>query len=202
MGKNTAIEIQEMAKNIDIKKASEEVFNWLIDNVEQYIDNKETVFSLYFPVNKVELQKMDQIFNLGSLYLNFEDEKWSKEERECIKGLDAVVELIKKEMISNKELLEKLFVRLVYYYEMVAFSMKTGPVIQDMDGYVSINKFFYEPIGMDITVTKRFNKKNPDGTLEATDKKPEVIKKEHIPEGFVIEIEIKKWPKQKVVSMF
>lgn len=201
MAKNTTSEIKEMAKNIDIKKASEEVLNWLIDNVEQYIDNKETVFSLYFPVNKVELQKMDQIFNLGSLYLNFENDK-IKEERECIKVLDNVVELIKKEIIANKDLLEKLFARLIYYYEMIAFSIKTGPVIQPMDGYVSINKFFYEPIGMDVTVTKRFNKMNPDGTLQPTDKKPEVVKKEHIPEGFVVEIEIKKWPKQNITSMF
>jgi hypothetical protein len=190
-----------MTKNIDIKKAAEEMLNWLIEHVEEYIDNKETVFSLYFPVNKTELEKMDQIFNLGSLYLNFENEK-IKEERECIKGLDEVVELIRKEIIGNKDLLEKLFKKLIYYYEMIGFSMKTGPVIQEMDGYVSVNKFFYEPIGMDITVTKRYNKMNPDGTLVAAEKKPEVVKKEHIPEGFVVEIEIKKWPKQVVSSMF
>ena len=71
MEKNTATEIQEMAKKIDIKKASEEMLNWLIENVENYIDNKETIFSLYFPVNKTELQNMDQIFNLFYLYKNF-----------------------------------------------------------------------------------------------------------------------------------
>ena len=201
MGKITSTEIQKLAKKIDIKKASEEMLCWLIDNVEQYIDNKETVFSLYFPVDKVNLDKMDQIFNLGSLYQNFENEK-IKEERECIKELDDVVELIKKEMVGNKELLEKLFKKLVYYYEMIGFNIKTGPVIQDMDGYIIIKKFFYEPIGMDLTVTKRYNKMNTDGTLSAADKEPEIIKKEHIPEGFVVEIEIKKWPKQKIVSMF
>ena len=201
MGKITSTEIQKLAKKIDIKKASEEMLGWLIDNVEQYIDNKETVFSLYFPVDKVNLDKMDQIFNLGSLYQNFENEK-IKEERECIKELDDVVELIKKEMVDNKDLLEKLFKKLVYYYEMIGFNIKTGPVIQDMDGYIIIKKFFYEPIGMDLTVTKRYNKMNTDGTLSAADKEPEIIKKEHIPEGFVAEIEIKKWPKQKIVSMF
>ena len=201
MGKITSTEIQKLAKKIDIKKASEEMLGWLIDNVEQYIDNKETVFSLYFPVDKVNLDKMNQIFNLGSLYQNFENEK-IKEERECIKELDDVVELIKKEMVDNKDLLEKLFKKLVYYYEMIGFNIKTGPVIQDMDGYIIIKKFFYEPIGMDLTVTKRYNKMNTDGTLSAADKEPEIIKKEHIPEGFVVEIEIKKWPKQKIVSMF
>ena len=105
MGKITSTEIQKLAKKIDIKKASEEMLGWLIDNVEQYIDNKETVFSLYFPVDKVNLDKMDQIFNLGSLYQNFENEK-IKEERECIKELDDVVELIKKEMVDNKDLLK------------------------------------------------------------------------------------------------
>jgi len=201
MGKNTSAEIIEMSKNIDITKASEEMLIWLIDNVDNYIDNKETIFSLYFPVDKTNLDKMDQIFNLGSLYQNFENEK-IKEERECIKKLDDVVELIKKEMMGNKDLLEKLFKKLVYYYEMIGFSLKTGPVIQDMDGYVSVNKFFYEPIGMDLTVTKRYQKKKADGTLEMTDKKPEIVKKEHIPEGFVVEIEIKKWARQKTVSMF
>ena len=201
MGKNTSTEIQELAKNIDIKKASEEMLNWLIDNVENYIDNKETVFSLYFPVDKVKLQNMDQIFNLGSLYQNFENEK-IKEERECIKGLDDVVELVKKEMMGDKILLEKLFKRLVYYYEMIGFSVKSGPVIQDMDGYIIVKKFFYEPIGMDLTVTKKYNKMSEDGTLVASDKQSEIVKKEHIPEGFVVEIEIKKWAKQKIVSMF
>ena len=200
MDKKTATEIQEKAKNINIKKASEEMLNWLTNNVEEYIDNKETIFSLYFPVDKSKLQNMDQIFNLGSLYLNFEN-KVIKEERECIKILDDVVENVKKEMVGNKELLEKLFKKLVYYYEMVAFSMKSGPIIQDMDGYIKINKFFYEPIGMDIVVTKRYQKKKEDGTLEMTDKAPEVVKKEHIPEGFVVEIEIKKWTRQNVVSM-
>ena len=201
MDTNKAIEIQDKSKTIDVKKASEEMLNWLINNVEEYIDNKETIFSLYFPVDKDKLVNMDQIFNLGSLYSNFE-EKVIKEERECIKILDDVVENVKKEMVDNKELLEKLFKKLVYYYEMVAFSMKTGPIIQDMDGYVKINKFFYEPIGMDIIVTKRYQKKKEDGTLEMmTDRAPEVVKKEHIPEGFVIEIEIKKWARQNVVSM-
>jgi len=201
MGISMISETQKQASNIDVKKASGEMLNWLIDNVEQYIDNKETIFSLYFPVDKVNLDKMDQIFNLGSLYGNFEN-KNIKEERECIKILDAVVELIKKEMTENKILLDKLFKKLVYYYEMIGFSINSGPVIQDMDGYVSIKKFFYEPIGMDLTVTKRYNKMNADGTLEAADKKPEIIKKEHIPEGFVVEIEIKKWPKQNITSMF
>jgi len=201
MHENIVAETQRKSNSINAKKASEEMLNWLADNVEEYIDNKETIFSLYFPVDKVSLGKMDQIFNLGSLYLGFEGGK-VKEERECLDVLDKVVELIKKEMCNNKELLEKLFKKLVYYYEMIGFSIKSGPVIQEMDGYVSVNKFFYEPIGMDVTVTKRYNRMNPDGTLVASDKKPEVVKKEKIPEGFVVEIEIKKWPKQKVVSMF
>lgn len=201
MKKKTALEIIEMSKDINIGKASEEMLNWLIDNVDNYIDNKETIFSLYFPVDKTNLENMDQVFNLGSLYQNFENNK-IKEERECIKKLDDIVELIKKEMASNKNLLEKLFKKLVYYYEMIGFSLKTGPVIQDMDGYIVINKFFYEPIGMDLTVTKRYQKKTADGTLEMTNKKPEIVKKEHIPEGFVVEIEIKKWAQQKIVSMF
>ena len=197
MNKNTLL---EQSKNIDVKKAAEEILTWIINNVENYIDNKETVFSLYFPVDKIKMQNMDHIFNLGSLYLKFENEKIN-EERECIKFLDDMVELVKKEMVSDKDLLAKLFKKLIYYYEMIAFSIKTGPIIQEMDGYVNINKFFYEPIGMDIIVTKRYQKKKADGSLEMTDKEPEVVKKEHIPEGFVVEIEIKKWPKQNIVSM-
>ena len=218
MKKKNALEIQEMAKSIDVSKAAKEMLTWLTDNVDNYIDNKETVFSLYFPVDKKNLDTMDQIFNLGSLYQKIEkdEDNWdavlkkskafnkekAEQERECIKKLDAVVELIKNEMAGNKDLLEKLFKKLIYYYEMTGFSIKSGPVIQDMEGYVTVNKFFYEPIGMDLTVTKRYQRKNADGTLEMTDKKPEIVKKEHIPEGFVVEIELKKWQKQKIVSMF
>lgn len=201
MEKNIIDKLQKRVKNIDIKKSAVEILSWLIDNVEQYIDNKETVFSLYFPIKKDNMPNMNQTFNLGSLYLEFEKEKL-KNERECLKILDDIVNLIKQEIIDNKELLEKLFKRLIWYYEMIGFNMKTGPVIQEMDGYVSINNFFYEPIGLDIIVTKKYNKQLPDGTLIESDKKPEIIKKEHIPEGFVVEIEIKKWAKQNITSVF
>src|ERR1035437_4695271 len=117
MKNEKVLEILELAKSIDANKAAEEILTWLVDNVDNYIDNKETVFSLYFPVDKKNLDAMDQIFNLGSLYQKIEkdEDNWdavlekskpfnkekAAEERECIRKLDAVVELIKNEMAGN-----------------------------------------------------------------------------------------------------
>ena len=194
---------QESITKIDLKKAAEELLNWLIDNVEQYIDNKETIFSLYFPVDKEKMAKMDNLFALGSLYLLLNDDNIKKgKDLKCMKFLDESVAKIKQIASEESELKTKLFRKLIYYYEMIGFNVKTGPVIQDMDGYVKIVTFLFEPIGLDIVVTKKYNKKLPDGSLVDSDKASEVVKKEHIPEGFVLEMELKKWPKHGITSVF
>jgi len=193
-------QIKDKSQNINVKEAASEVLNWLINNVEEYIDNKETIFSLYFPIDKIQLENLPNVLNLGSLYLTMDKED-IQDETKCMDFLNNITNLVKTEIINNKELLDKLFKKLIYYYEMISFSFQTGPVIREMDGYVTINKFFYEPIGLDVTVTKKYNRLTSDGTMETTDKEPEVVKQTRIPEGFVIELEIKSWPKQNVGSV-
>ena len=44
--KKTIEEIEELSKNIDTNKAADEVIQWLVDNVSNYIDNKEKEFRI------------------------------------------------------------------------------------------------------------------------------------------------------------
>lgn len=196
------IDCEGFEGNIDTKGIAKEILQWLIDCVEEYIDNKETVFPIYFPVNSEVIQKMEKTNALGNIYLKvLEGKNSDSKKRKVIDRLDEIVKEIKEIMSKDKESLENLYKRMVWYYEMVGFNKATGPIIQEMEGYVAINQFVFESIGLDICVTKKYQKLTKDGRLIESDKAPEIVKQEHVPEGFTIEIEIKKWPKITSTSL-
>jgi len=184
------------ADKLDPEKMATETLGWLIANVENYIDNAETAFLIYFTYDVLEESKLHELKRLQELYYAIPDSDEEDEEpvpqediEEMIQNLDGVLEQATKLMTQDKKEMQALFKRLIYYYEMVGFSKLTGPIIKEFDGHVQINHFVYEPVSMPITVTRRM-KKMVDGELLETEIPDEVVSEYTVPEGYSLEIEI------------
>jgi len=184
---------------IDTKKVATEVLDWSIKNVESYIDNKETVFLIYFTYDILEEEGLLELKKLQDLYYgipNAEGENDNDDTRamllSMLDSVDAVVEAVKIAMEENSEKMAELFKRIIYYYEMIGFNRVTGPIVAKYDGHIQINHFFYEPVSMPVTVTKRMKKMDEEGGLIDTDLPPEIIKEFVVPEGFSFEVELVK----------
>ena len=177
-------EIIARAGNIDPVAAAKEVLNWLVNNVQQYVDNQRKTYRLYITV--ADSTGMPQISELQALYLAIEspedsDDKGGLErEGRCLDVLDDITEKVQESLMSDKEGLESLYSALIYYYEMIGFSSQSGPILQKFSGYVDIKLFLYEPVVIKVQV------KEGNGG--------EVTKEDTIPEGFGIEFVLKAWP--------
>ena len=105
-----------------------------------------------------------------------------------------------KEDKEIQERLQKLFKRLIYYYEMTSFNSVTGPTIQEMDGFVNVN-LFYDPVSVQQQIIVKNKKQNTDGSL--SDVSAELAKQRvidiDVPEAFVCEVTLNYWPKVRTV---
>jgi hypothetical protein len=192
---------EKILSEIDENDVAQELLQWLIDHVEEYIDNQESVFSVYFPVNSDVIKNMPVTNQLGNTYIEATEKATDKNSQKIVEKFTAKINSVKEAMSKDQERLAQLFQRMIWYYEMVGFHKTSGPIIQEMDGYIIVNKFDFELVGMDICVTKKYNKVTPDGKLLPSNKKPEILKQEHVPEGFSLEIEIKKWARVANASL-
>lgn len=190
-------QLLEQAKSIDPKKIAKTVLKWLINNVESYIDNKETVFLVYFSYDVLSEHGLDELKKLQELYYAIPNEGVevaghkvdSAAITDMLDALDAIVDKAKSEMEASTTMMEELFKRIIYYYEMVGYSKLTGPIIKSYKGKVSINHFMYEPVSMPVTVTKKI-KKLVNGEAVDTDIPDEIISQFVIPEGYSLEMEL------------
>ena len=196
MDQLTIQDILKQSKDINPTHIADEMLDWLIKNVENYINNHETVFPLYFTSEALNgMQDMPCLQKLYDLYRAIQDEWSDTEIGECMQTLDAIVLKSKEEMDNNTVKLEALFKRMIYFYDMqslISDGTRIIPIIQKLNGSVMINQFLYEPISIDQSVKVRMMRKKADGTLEDAGKNIEEIKKT-IPEGFILELEIMYW---------
>jgi hypothetical protein len=193
-------EIVSKATKIDPAAASKEVLTWLNDNVQEYVDNQRKTYRLYVTV--ADSTGMPNISDLQALYLaiespeDSEDKEGIAREGRCLDVLDDITEKVYDIMASDKEGLQTLYNSLIYYYEMIGFSSKSGPVLQEFSGYVDMKLFLYEPISIDVIVSEGSQSVDAQGNpCVLSESEREVIRKETIPEGFGIEFVIKAWPK-------
>lgn len=196
-------EFLEKSKNLDAKKIAVEVLGWLIKNVENYIDNQESTFLIYFTYDILDESGLQELKKLQELYYAIGDSsdkeavkepdnqssQVNQDVVEMLECLDAVVDTAKSEMEADKKRMVRLFDRLIYFYEMIGFSSLTGPIIKSFTGHVQFNHFIYEPICMPITVTQK-TKKLVDGELVDSDVPDEIISEYTVPEGFSLEFEL------------
>lgn len=200
-----------METKINTTKASEEVLNWLIANVENYIDNHSREFKLDLIVDHNN-KEMLELKKLQNLYRNLPDKKIElsnsvktiedaersiksskyesilKESTEGKKQLDKITKEIYSKIAKNKELLNQLFARMAFYYELVGFN-NGKPITRQISGAVSVTNFDYEAFDVDVKI------KNPTYYVR-NEKTNEIEKitgddKEYtIQEGFTVWIEI------------
>jgi hypothetical protein len=200
-----------METKINTTKASEEVLNWLIANVENYIDNHAKQFKLDLIIDKhnkemPELKKLQDLYRklpdkdikLPNSVKTIEDAEKAikstkyksilKEATEEKKLLDNITKEIFSKINKNKELLDKLFVRMAFYYELVGFN-NGKPIMKQISGAISVTNFDYEAFDVDVKIkTPTYYIRN-----EETNEIEKIVgddKEYTIQEGFTVWIEI------------
>jgi hypothetical protein len=123
-----------------------------------------------------------------------------KECTSCRMELDKITNEAYKLMLLDTERLKKLFERLVYYYEMKGIS-RGQPLIQALDGSVTILKFEYEAFSVGVKIlTSGVADSKPISELPESEKT--VAKQYTIEEGFVVWIELAFKTKDRPLSLF
>jgi len=182
--------IKRRADEINPQNIADELLDWLDANVENYIDNSKTIFRIYFP--KEELVDIPHMLRLHELYAESksENKEDSEVEAQCLNYLHAVVTQAKECMKKSRVKIEKLFRRLIFYYEMKLAHDQAGmrTVEFEYDGTVSIVIFDYEPYSVDIEVKRGYA--TGDGPVQGQ----EIIEKKTLPEGYALEFKLVYWP--------
>lgn len=175
------------SKTIDIQKVSEEVLTWVTNNVEYFIDNKTKTFKLDLIVDS---DAMPETKKLQSLYKLIPDETLAslKVIGKCKGELDNVTEEIYFNMKKQKALLEKLFERMIYFYEVVALDNGV-PLEKKLVGAVDIMQFEYEAFSVGVKISAPVYEITDGETGERKMMTGE-DKEYEIPEGFAVWLEI------------
>lgn len=204
--------ILEHSEKIDVALASKEVLTWIANNVEQFIDNQRRMFKLDLIIDAEET--MAEIKKLQDLYraipndpssnvdvdlandnyndilasLPQEDQDLIEQIQGCRSKLDEVTEGVFKAMKSETDLLESLFKRMGFYYELQGIN-EGRLLLDELDGEVDVLKFEYESFPVAVQVNSpNLEILNGDGTItkEGGEKVCEYV----IPEGFTVWLEI------------
>jgi len=203
--------ILKESKQINIESASKEMLEWLIANVEGYIDNSVKNFKIDIIVDEKNKESLPEIKKLQDLYRAIPDDPDRDENLtqtqidkavECRQELDRVTKKIFNVMQDQKEFIEQLFKRMSFYYELR--TIKNGkPIIQDMEGTVIINKFEYEAFSVPVKIMQgELNQKDIEEISSTETKEKKIIKTYIIPESFTCWIEIAYKPIQKPTNLF
>ncbi len=200
-------EIIEKSKEIDINKVSEEMLGWLIANVENFIDNQKREFKIDLILDSDNMSESTKLQNLYRKIpekddTNIEFDKIDDinadsftEVNRCRKALDKITKKCHTSMKENKVLLDVLFKRMIFYYEMVGLS-KGNVLLKELKGAVSIKLFEYEAFSVNVQlspVNVGINKNNRNNRGEDSQMATVNIsegKNYDIPEGFTIWLEI------------
>lgn len=195
-------EIIDKSKEIDAKKVSQEILNWLTNNVENFIDNQKREFKIDLVLESVEMSESTKLQELYRAIPEEDDETISMSEignikdiksnrftqvNKCRKALDKITKQCFNEMNKNKEMLETLYKRMIFFYELVGIS-KGNLLVKNLEGAVTIRAFDYEAFSVDVKVVGKKTIENEMGQLESVETGE--AKTYEIPEGFAIWLEI------------
>ena len=195
--KMTPDEIRAMAATIDADAMAGEVMAWLIANVEQYIDNQETTFRMYLTLESGE--KMPMCHAVQQMYMGIpEDLDDADVLAELYDLLEGIVSKAGDALSSDTTGLAQLFKRMIFFYEMTAFSREVGPIIQEMEGSVTINEFMFDTVPIAVKVTKRMR----DQFSQKQVGESESVKEVYMPEAFGVELTLNHWAKPAATSMY
>jgi hypothetical protein len=122
----TVEEIIEDSKNIDTQKIATETLNWVIANVEGFIDNQNKMFKLDLVIENVKW--MEETKKLQDLYRAIPEDQENEEinvdkSEKCRRILDEITTKAFSSM-KESELLKTLFGRMVFFYEKPILNME------------------------------------------------------------------------------
>lgn len=204
--------IIKQANEIDTEKAANQVLQWVLDNVEQFIDNQRKIYKIDIALDHeegVEQTTMPELKKLQDLYQAIpEDENLLLEAQRdgatienlvakmdveiyeeinsCRSALNEITQSIYNHMKGNPKL-NDLFERMIFFYELKGIN-EGRLLIERFDGGTDILRFEYESFPMDVKVTApQVKVTKADGSVEDLKR---VTKEYVIPEGFTIWIEI------------
>lgn len=207
---------------IDTDKIANEILDWLITNVEQFIDNQSKMFKIDLIIDGESNPPMPETRSLQNLFRNIPndenlvnasdifrkdgsinmkkfDTKSINQAFKTRNSLNEITQECSAKIQANKEKLRKLYERMSFYYEMIGFH-NGNPLLREITGAVNITKFEYEAftVGVDVkSPTYKIQREN--GVIDTIT--PET-KNYTIPEGFTVLVEISFSPKSKVTSLF
>jgi hypothetical protein len=217
-------EIIFKSEKIDATLAAKEILEWIANNVEKFIDNQRRMFKLDLIVDAEEgsQETLPTVRCLQNLYraipedpvsvnnledcsfqsaldaMTEEDSAFMEKIQNCKSILDEVSANIYKAVKEEKDLLQAVFKRMAFYYEIQGVS-NGNLLLEELDGEVDVIKFEYEAFPVAVQVTSpKIEKVNEDGTV--TRSGGEAINEYVIPEGFTVWIEIAFKAKQKTMS--
>jgi len=118
--KKTIPEIRSDMDTIDPSKVAKEIITWIINNVENFIDNQSKTFKLDLVVDGSEVMKETK--RLQDLYRAIPDDEGCTvqeiDDAQLLRrALDELVEAVFQNMQDRKSALKKLFIKMKYYYE-------------------------------------------------------------------------------------
>jgi len=111
------------SKTIDTKKVASEVLEWVTNNVENFIDDNMKVFKLDLVLDASE--GMQETKKLQDLYRSIPEDRMrmsnSELEKitECRTILNDVTDRAHQDMVRDEESMNKLFERMIFYYEKI-----------------------------------------------------------------------------------
>lgn len=209
---------KEIVDGISPKELADEFLNWLTGHVEEYIDNHKTQFILN--ISPKEAGDMPVAEKVEALYLSIDGanrfvdaadhdvdfDSLTDDEREAIdrevemlKLLHGFVEEAYQTLLADTEGLQRLFKKLVYYYEVVGF--RNGvPIEKELTGAVKITAFHYELFEIPVEVKGKQPVYDENGDL--VELRETGVATYLIPPSFVIDLEIEMFEKRVQTSMF
>lgn len=201
-------QLMQAALLIDCEKVAKEIIEWTIGNVENFIDNHMKIFRLDIALDTNEMpeaKKLQDLYRaLPDPLIDIETIKdmpsIDQSIEECRQILDETTDKCYQSMRKSKELLDSLYKRMIFYYEVRC--VKDGKaVVMEMEGGVEVLKFEYEAFNVGVEILKGEDKQSVDGALIEKGEK-QTLNKYVIPEGFTFWIELVYRHKNKPISLF
>ncbi len=194
-------EIKDSIDGIDVAKCSREVLSWLERNVEYYIDNQSRTFDVNI-VLKTESASdpiFEECFKIKHLFSDYaSDDNGTPNmemEIEISNELHKKVKDIYQDINSHEDLLEKLFKRMSFFYEIKGIN-KGKLIMDELNGAVRISDMAYD------NFTVGVESKDFQVLIDGERKTVEGSGKYTINEGFAITLEISFTASNKMDSMF
>lgn len=211
----------KLAKNIDTNKIANEILDWLIVNVENYIDNQSKMFKIDLIIDGESNPPMPETRSLQILYRHIPNDEQMVRAKDVFKSdgsidmsklksksltqaikvrncLNEITDECLDKIRNNQEKLDKLFERMSFFYEMIGV-YKGNPLIQLLNGAVDISKFEYEAFSVDVSVkspTYKIQREDRIDIIESEDKNYTIA------EGFTIWVEIAFTSKAQSTAIF